>query len=159
MLMELPGCCLSLMLGSDSSKWSEAMSLRSAASVAIVALISAAILAGCGGGGGGGDDTPPTGNRAPVISSLTADQQSLWPTANAQLTVSASDADNDTLTYTWSATGGTLSGTGNTRTWNAPLEAGTYTVSVTVSDGRGGQDQDSIVLTVLDIGPHPPPPY
>lgn len=154
--MELPGCCFSLMDGTDSSKRSEAMSFRSAASAALVALSLAIILTGCGGGGGGGD-TPPTGNRAPVVS-LATDQPSLWPTANAQLTATASDPDNDPLTYTWAATGGTLSGTGNTRTWNAPLQEGNYTVTVTVSDGNEEAD-DSLTLEVLDIGPPPPPPF
>ena len=57
----------------------------------------------------------------------------------AAVTATASDPDNDPLTYTWSASGGRVDGTGAQVRWlSAGTAAGTYTVSAHVDDGRGG---------------------
>ena len=77
------------------------------AGVAIVALV------GCGGGGG-------SGNGSPAINSLTAAPTRVWPSGSSALSCSASDAEGDALTYTWTANGGTFSGTGANVTWNSP---------------------------------------
>lgn len=55
----------------------------------------------------------------------------------------ASDPDGDPLTYTWTASEGSISGSGLTATWTRVAEGGQVqpgTVTVTVSDGRGGSD-------------------
>ncbi len=55
----------------------------------------------------------------------------------------ASDPDGDPLTYTWSATNGSISGSGLTATWTRVITFGRVapgTATVTVSDGRGGSD-------------------
>ncbi|GFP33928.1 hypothetical protein HKBW3S42_02267, partial [Candidatus Hakubella thermalkaliphila] len=65
------------------------------------------------------------------------------------LTSSATDEDGDTLTYTWQAEAGTISGEGSTVTYTAPKTAGTYTLTVSVSDGRGGRTRRSINIEVL----------
>jgi outer membrane protein OmpA-like peptidoglycan-associated protein len=53
--------------------------------------------------------------------------------------VNASDPDNDPLTYSYSATGGAVDGTGADVRWNSSgVAVGTYTVNVKVDDGRGG---------------------
>ncbi len=107
--------------------------------------IGALLLAGCGGGGstGGGG-----GNAAPVINSLSADSQQIWPNATADLTASATDADGDTLTYQWNASGGIVTGSGASATFTAPATGGQFTVTVTVIDGNGGQDSEQITITV-----------
>ena len=72
--------------------------------------VCAVILASCGGGGSGSSGStpppPPSGNTAPVASfSLSATTVS----ENSTFSVDASgssDADGDTLTYTWSQTSG-----------------------------------------------------
>jgi outer membrane protein OmpA-like peptidoglycan-associated protein len=52
----------------------------------------------------------------------------------------ASDPDNDTLNYTWTANAGTVDGTGAQVRWNyTGLEPATYTVTARVDDGRGGK--------------------
>ncbi len=61
---------------------------------------------------------------------------------------SATDADNDTLTYTWDFKDGTSgSGMNPPHTFSA---AGTYAVTVTVTDGRGGSTQGTVTVVVTD---------
>jgi outer membrane protein OmpA-like peptidoglycan-associated protein len=51
----------------------------------------------------------------------------------------ASDPDSDPLTYSWTATGGSVEGSGPEASWNSSgVAAGSYTVSLRVDDGRGG---------------------
>jgi hypothetical protein len=86
-------------------------------------------------------------NSAPVITSLTSVTE-LPPEDSCTVSCVASDADGDTLTYTWSATDGTITGTGESVSWTAPAAEGTYTISVEVSDGHGGTASDSCYITV-----------
>ena len=92
--------------------------------------------------------TPPQPNRPPVISSFIATPSSIDTNKTSSLVVSATDPDNDVLTYSYrvgtgtgasfvqSSSAGILSGkTRNVVTYNAPSTAGTYTVEATVSDG------------------------
>jgi lipid-binding SYLF domain-containing protein len=66
----------------------------------------------------------------------------------------ASDPDNDPLTYTWTATAGTIEGSGSQVRWNpAGVAAGGYSVTVRVDDGRGGSV--SCVAQVL-VASRPP---
>jgi len=94
-------------------------------------------------------DNDTGGNAAPVFNDP-GDQQS---TINNSLTLSvtATDSDGDTLTY--SATGlptgltqdnasGEISGT--------PNSLGSFNVTLSVTDGNGGSDQSSFVWTIVD---------
>lgn len=55
-----------------------------------------------------------------------------------QLKSVASDADGDTLLYTYSVTGGRISGDGTEAVWDlSGLDAGSYTATVEVDDGCG----------------------
>ena len=87
-------------------------------------------------------------NIPPTITSVTPNPESLMPGESGTVGCIASDADGDTLTYEWTATGGTFSGTGNSVTWTAPATEGVYTVSVTVSDGKGGTATESCEIIV-----------
>lgn len=87
-------------------------------------------------------------NTPPVIASLTPSSTDLAPEASCTIGCVASDADGDTLTYAWTSTGGTISGTGNSVSWEAPATEGTYTISVSVSDGHGGTASDSADIIV-----------
>jgi hypothetical protein len=90
-------------------------------------------------------------NHAPVISNLTANPSSIDVTRTTTITCSASDQDvGDILTYNWTKTGGTITGSGSTVTWTAPSTTGTYTITCSVSDGKGGQDSDSISIVVTE---------
>lgn len=68
----------------------------------------------------------------------------------------ASDADGDTLTYKWSADGGTIQGEGDNITWVAPDVTGNYNIKVTVTDGKGGTATNSATVTVTEKPNQPP---
>jgi outer membrane protein OmpA-like peptidoglycan-associated protein len=73
------------------------------------------------------------------------------------LHVNASDPDNDPLTYTYTATGGTVEGTGADARWNpSGLAVGTYTATAKVDDGKGGTASCSADLKVEPKPHHPP---
>jgi outer membrane protein OmpA-like peptidoglycan-associated protein len=66
---------------------------------------------------------------------------------------SASDPDNDPLTYAWAATGGNVAGSGSEVRWNsAGVAPGTYTVTASVNDGHS-----HTVSCSADITVNPPP--
>jgi len=65
-----------------------------------------------------------------------------------EVTCQASDPDNDNLNYTWSTSGGVILGNGNKISWIAPGIAGIYTITVTVTDGKGGRANFSIMVRV-----------
>lgn len=88
-------------------------------------------------------------NDAPVIASLAADLQ-IQPLGKIQVVCDATDANNDTLTYRWTCTAGTLSGSGAAVTWSAPEKPGSYMITVVVGDGKGGVSKKDVIVTVLD---------
>jgi hypothetical protein len=116
-------------------------------------------------------------NRPPVVSLTAASTTVTLPancpapqlpdpncTANAAtvaLSAQASDPDGDTLLYTWSTTGGRVTGDGPNATLDlAGAAPGTYTVTVEVDDGCGCVAFDSKTVTVNTCGcvqPTPPP--
>jgi len=97
-------------------------------------------------------------NQPPVITSLTRDGKlpdeenriRQWVTVTIQCT--AQDPDGDNLSYLWRATGGKITGEGNTVGWTSPGVNGDYTVTVMVIDGRGGRAEASMTFKVLCCG-------
>jgi len=93
-------------------------------------------------------------NNQPVVVGLTSSQSSLDVGQQSELTVLASDGDEDTLGYQWSAScEGTWEGAGTNTARFTPtaLPAGTCNncrVSVEVSDGRGGKTTGTLALCV-----------
>jgi hypothetical protein len=87
-------------------------------------------------------------NHRLVITSLAAEPEGVLPLGKCQITCNASDRDGDELSYNWSASGGKITGTGTTVTWTAPLSSGSYNVTVTVTDSRGGEVTDYVTITV-----------
>jgi outer membrane protein OmpA-like peptidoglycan-associated protein len=68
-----------------------------------------------------------------------------------ELRAKASDPDGDKLNYSWTSSGGSVSGAGETATFNAAgVNAGSYTVTVTVDDGRGGKASCSMTVNVSE---------
>jgi len=87
-------------------------------------------------------------NHRPAITSLEAEPERVIPSGSCQIVCNASDRDGDELSYNWSAGEGEINGEGATVTWTAPDPEGSYNVTVTVSDGRGGEDTDYVIITV-----------
>lgn len=98
----------------------------------------------------GGNPPPPPPNHPPTVT-LTANPTKVFAgsTDTVALNSQAADPDNDTLTYKYTATGGTVEGTGADARWNpAGVQPGKYTVTVTVDDGKGGTATSSTDVTV-----------
>ena len=119
--------------------------------------------------------TPPIPpNTAPSVSSVTPSIASILrpcppPTSSTSCTptgsevtlvANASDPDNDQLLYTWSVTGGRLSGEGRQVTWDlSGVANGSYTATVEVNDGNQHTATGNTTVTVADCsGCVPPPP-
>jgi outer membrane protein OmpA-like peptidoglycan-associated protein len=101
-------------------------------------------------GGGAPPPPPPPANRPPTIT-ISPSPAKVYQGSGDKSVVQAqaADPDNDPLTYTWSATGGTIEGTGNEVRWNsAGLAPGTYTITGKVDDGRGGTASSSADVVV-----------
>ncbi len=99
------------------------------------------------------------GNNAPVIESpATATPNTITLAGNSDLSVSASDPDGDTLTYTWStasgpatanvAPNGTIDADSAVATFTV---AGNYELEVFVSDGNGGSASSSVTVMVQPV--------
>ena len=87
------------------------------------------------------------GNHRPVVTSLEAPAR-VVPSGSCQIVVNASDRDRDVLSYNWSASGGEINGEGATVTWVAPNFVGSYNLTVTVIDGRGGEVMKQVTIEV-----------
>lgn len=93
-----------------------------------------------------------------VTIDLTVDPSSVVEGSGQMVTATAraTDSANLPLTYSWTSTGGTITGTGPTVRWDPTgLAPGPYVVSATAEDPRGGTDTASAQVTVQ---PKPAPP-
>jgi hypothetical protein len=87
-------------------------------------------------------------NHQPAITGLEADPEKVIPSGSCQIACNSSDRDGDELSYNWSASGGEINGEGATVTWTAPDSVGSHNVTVTVTDGRGGEVTDYVTIEV-----------
>lgn len=77
-------------------------------------------------------------NRPPTAT-LSVERSPILPGEHTGVICTGSDPDGDPLTYSYSASGGQITGTGSNATFDATgLQPGSYTVKCTVNDGRGG---------------------
>ncbi len=96
-------------------------------------------------------------NQAPVISDFSAAKKLAAPGEKVALKCVALDRDRDPLKYAWSASGGAIEGTGPAVAWKAPAKPGAYTLTVKVSDGKGGEAKGQLIVDVLSkTGNNPP---
>jgi len=100
---------------------------------------------------------PPTVSVSASMSTITlpcpegTSSTSCSPSSSrsVDLTASAADPDNDTLLYTWSVTGGRLTGEGRSVSWDlSGVNPGTYTASVEVNDGNAHTANSSTTVTI-----------
>jgi len=92
-------------------------------------------------------------NRSPEIVDFRASKEWVVPSGNCTIICEASDPDNDSLSYEWLASGGNITGKGDTMTWVAPQETGNYTVTVVVTDELGGESSASLSIRVAFNNP------
>jgi hypothetical protein len=100
----------------------------------------------------------PTGSASASMSSITRPcpegtrSDTCTPSGSeVGLTANYTDPDNDTLLYTWSVTGGKLTGEGKAVTWDlSGVANGSYTATVTVNDGNTHIVTGSATVTVAD---------
>ena len=84
---------------------------------------------------------PPDTDPATTCPAPTSEQ--------VQLTTTATDPDGDTLLYTYSTTGGRITGEGPNVTWDlAGVQPGSYTATVEVDDGCGCVAFSTTTVTV-----------
>ncbi|MBC8276419.1 MAG: hypothetical protein H8E40_15820 [Chloroflexi bacterium] len=125
---------------------------KSGLGIVLVVLAVAVMLAGACGPSEAPPTQPtpstPTGNQPPEISSLTANPSGVSYGGSATVKCIATDPDGDVIDYSWSASGGDISGDGDTVTWIAPDKGGNFYISVILSDGKGGETTDKVMVTV-----------
>ncbi len=88
-------------------------------------------------------------NKAPSITSVLVNPGTVNANGIVSVSVAASDPEGDALTYSYSVTGGAITGTGPSVSWTAPSAQGAHSITVTVSDGNGNQATGNGALTVL----------
>jgi len=87
-------------------------------------------------------------NNAPVIEKITY-AKDVFSNMEAELVCLASDIDGDNLTYSWKADAGSITEDGKSALWMPPGKMGTYPVTLTVTDGRGGEAKETINIRVV----------
>jgi len=104
------------------------------ARLAVALLLTGAAAAGVPGCGG--KKVTGSDNRPPRIVALVARPTAVTRHGTTQITVLASDPDQDVLYYRWTAAAGTFDDPTSSGTlWTAPDSAGTFTLLIRVSDG------------------------
>lgn len=88
-------------------------------------------------------------NGVPTISSVVVNPGSINANGIVSVAVTATDPDGDPLTYSYIVTGGAITGSGANVSWTSPSTAGAHSITVNVSDGKGGTASSSGALTVL----------
>jgi hypothetical protein len=108
---------------------------------------------GAGANGSPSNTVNPTApaNVAPQITGIVAAPNPVMTGADAAITVTATDADGDPLTYSYSVDQGTVdASTTETTIFHAPAVGVQTTVTLTISvdDGQGHVVQDTLNITV-----------
>jgi outer membrane protein OmpA-like peptidoglycan-associated protein len=92
----------------------------------------------------------PKPNQPPVIASCLADPGVIEEGKTSTVTTDASDPDNDPLTYSYTTSGGRVTGSGKSVQFDSTgVAPGTYTVNCLVSDGRGGEAKANTTIKVI----------
>ncbi len=90
---------------------------------------------------------PP--NRPPEITMFKASPAQVRTGGTSSLTVSAKDLDGDTITYSYSALLGSVTGTSDMATYRAPDQPGTDKVTAMVMDSKGAFSTRELEIKVV----------
>jgi hypothetical protein len=113
--------------------------LRIAASLVCVALINLGCL---------GETSVDSVNTEPILLGINVNPITIAPNDTSNISVVAFDQDNDALTITYSASGGTIVGNNETAIFKADSAQGVKSITVKIVDGRGGEADGSASLNV-----------
>jgi hypothetical protein len=97
----------------------------------------------------------PEINDAPQIAAIQKSAPFVAPNGSLQLDCLASDENGDPLSFAWSASGGSLSGSGGSVSWTAPAAEGIFQINVTVSDDEGLSAQAATTILVKNFSAVP----
>jgi outer membrane protein OmpA-like peptidoglycan-associated protein len=92
---------------------------------------------------------PPPSNNNPTVN-CEVERSQILPGETVRVRANASDADGDTLTYEWSASQGRITGNGANATYDSTgvTPPATVTITVRVSDGRGGTAESTCTVRI-----------
>ncbi len=93
-------------------------------------------------------------NKAPIVSSVTAEPSLLLPGQSATLTCNAEDLEGHSISYEWLSSTGDIDGLGSSVTWTAPAQPGSHYVVVRATDELGETRTRNVMVTVQC--PEPP---
>jgi len=93
----------------------------------------------------------PPANRPPAFTTAAqCDPCTVEAGKSTAVTATASDPDNDTVRYRWTAPTGTFANTGEPKTtWTAPDQEGTVPLTVTAEDSRGARATSTVNVQVV----------
>ena len=91
-------------------------------------------------------------NRSPAITGLSSDPVNVMPGGSTTISCVANDPDGDIVIYSWNASDGTVSGTGNKVSWVSPNKSGDFGITCVASDGKGGEAKQTITIKVSPAG-------
>lgn len=114
----------------------------------VTSILFAALLAACGGGGGDPVSNPITISVSPTTASVNAG-------ATQTFTATMTNATNNAVT--WSASGGTIQGSGTSATWTAPLSGGPFTITATSDQDptKSASATATVKAVTVSISPSP----
>lgn len=102
---------------------------------------------------------PPPKPKEPPTASCSVTPASVYAGSNDTIAVhvTANSPESLPLTYSYTATGGAVEGTGPDARWNSSgVNAGSYTVTAKVDDGKGGSASCTADVRVEEKPHHPP---
>ncbi|HEX2868291.1 MAG TPA: LamG-like jellyroll fold domain-containing protein [Ignavibacteriales bacterium] len=97
------------------------------------------------------------GNYPPRIKSLSSASDKVPLGQSTTLYCTAEDrTGNDSISFKWTSSGGSISGTGASVQWNAPDSLGSYLITCTVTDTKGLKDSQSVTIQSVERLNNPP---
>ncbi|MBF0544312.1 MAG: hypothetical protein HQM08_07760 [Candidatus Riflebacteria bacterium] len=95
-------------------------------------------------------------DRAPAVE-IVATGTRILPSTTLSLVASGTDPEGDSITYSWSASGGTFTASsGSSVSWTAPASPGNILLTLSGNDNRGGIGTGTLTINVINPVNHSP---